>query len=278
MTNVNKKLKTIAAVLGSPVSQSLSPAIHNAVFEKMSKPWRYVAIDVEPQFFEEEVFASRDAGMLGLSVTMPHKDAAFALVKSMDEVAQKSGSVNTIIFDGTGVMRGANTDGDGCCDALARFGAAIENCRAVVVGAGGTARAVIAALGIRGAADIAIINRTESRAHSAASCATVARVGSFSDIQDATLLINATSVGMGTEEQAVDSAYLHSSLVVLDAVYHPLRTSLLQQAEIVGAQTVDGLWMLIYQAVRQEQLWCGMSPDPDVMRDAALSVLAQRGV
>ena len=97
----------------------------------MSKPWRYVAIDVESQFFEEEVFASRDAGMLGLSITMPHKDAAFALVKSMDEVAQKSGSVNTIIFDGTGVMRGANTDGDGCCDALERFGAVIENCRAV---------------------------------------------------------------------------------------------------------------------------------------------------
>ena len=273
---MNKKLKTIAAVLGSPISQSLSPAIHNAAFAKMSKPWRYVAIDVEPQFFEEEVFASRDAGMLGLSITMPHKDAAFALVKSMDEVAQKSGSVNTIIFDGTGVMRGANTDGDGCCDALARFGAVIENCRAVVVGAGGTARAVIAALGNRGAADIAIINRTESRAQSAAKCATVARVGSLSDIKDATLLINTTSVGMGTDKQAVDPAYLHSSLVVLDAVYHPLRTALLHQAQLVGAQTVDGLWMLIYQAVRQEQLWCGMSPDPDVMRDAALSALAQR--
>ncbi|MEY3700692.1 MAG: shikimate dehydrogenase, partial [Actinomycetota bacterium] len=82
----------------------MSPAIHNAAFAKMSKPWRYVAIDVEPLFFEEEVFASRDAGMLGLSITMPHKDAAFALVKNMDEVAQKSGSVNTIIFDGSGIM------------------------------------------------------------------------------------------------------------------------------------------------------------------------------
>ncbi len=273
---MSKKLKTIAAVVGSPIAQSLSPAIHNAAFAKMSKPWRYVAIDVEPKFFEEEVFASRDAGMLGLSVTMPHKDAAFALVNSMDDVAQKSGSVNTIIFDGTGVLRGANTDGDGCCDAIARFGFEFENCRAVVVGAGGTARAVIAALGNRGAADIAIINRTESRAQVAAECATVARVGSLSDIENATLLINTTSVGMGTDELAVDSAYLHSSLVVLDAVYHPLRTALLQHAQRNGAQTIDGLWMLIYQAVRQEQLWCGMSPDPEVMRDAALAALAQR--
>lgn len=270
------KLKTIAAVLGSPVAQSLSPAIHNAAFAKMSKPWRYVAIDVEPGFFEEEVFASRDAGMLGLSITMPHKDAAFAMVKSMDDIAKKSGSVNTIIFDDAGSLRGANTDGDGCCDALSRFGGVIENSRVVVIGAGGTARAVVAALGERGAADIAIINRTQARAHIAAECAHVARVGSYGDIADATLLINTSSVGMGSNEIPVDPSYLHSSLTVLDAVYHPLQTELLKQAQLIGVRTVDGLWMLIYQAVRQEQLWCGVSPDPDTMREAAIIALAQR--
>ena len=91
-------MKTIGAVLGSPVSQSLSPAIHNAAFAHMSKPWRYVAIDVDAEYFEEEVIAARDAGMLGLSITMPHKDAACALVQHRDDVAQRSGSVNTIIF------------------------------------------------------------------------------------------------------------------------------------------------------------------------------------
>ncbi len=270
------KLKTIAAVIGSPVSQSLSPAIHNAAFTQMSKPWRYVAIDVDAEYFEEEVLAARESGMLGLSITMPHKDAAFALVQHRDEIAQRSGSVNTIIFDDAGTLRGANTDGDGCCDALVRGGATIAGSRAVVLGAGGTARAVVAALGLRGAADIAIVNRTQSRAVEASECADVARVGSESDIADATLLINTTSVGMGTSESPVSSSFLHSSLIALDAVYHPLETSFIAQARSVGAQTVDGLWMLICQAVRQEELWCGVTPDPQVMRDAALRELAQR--
>ena len=270
------KLKTIAAVIGSPVSQSLSPAIHNAAFTQMSKPWRYVAIDVDAEYFEEEVLAARESGMLGLSITMPHKDAAFALVQHRDEIAQRSGSVNTIIFDDAGTLRGANTDGDGCCDALVRGGATIAGSRAVVLGAGGTARAVVAALGLRGAADIAIVNRTQSRAVEASECADVARVGSESDIADATLLINTTSVGMGTSESPVSSSFLHSSLIALDAVYHPLETSFIAQARSVGAQTVDGLWMLICQAVRQEELWCGVAPDPQVMRDAALHELALR--
>ena len=270
------KLKTIAAVLGSPIAQSLSPAIHNAAFAVMSKPWRYLAIDVDAEYFEEEVSAARDAGMLGLSITMPHKDAAYALVQHRDEVAQRSGSVNTIIFDDMGALRGANTDGDGCCDALVRAGAKIEGSRAVVLGAGGTARAVVAALGLRGAADIAVVNRTQSRAIEASECADVARVGSESDIADATLLINTTSVGMGTDESPVGSSFLHSSLIALDAVYHPLETAFIAQAQMAGAVTVDGLWMLICQAARQEELWCGMTPDPQVMRDAALRELTLR--
>ena len=270
------KLKTIAAVLGTPVAQSLSPAIHNAAFAQMSKPWRYVAIDVDAQYFEEEVFAARDAGLLGLSITMPHKDAAFALVQNRDEIAQRSGSVNTIVFGDTGALRGANTDGDGCCDALVRGGATIEGSRAVVLGAGGTARAVVAALGLRGAADIAIVNRTQSRASEASECADVARVGSENDIADATLLINTTSVGMGTNDSPVSATFLHSGLTVLDAVYHPLETAFLAHARQAGAHTIDGLWMLICQAVRQEELWCGITPDPQVMREAALETLAQR--
>lgn len=270
------KLKTIAAVLGTPVAQSLSPAIHNAAFARMLKPWRYVAIDVDAQYFVEEVFAARDAGMLGLSITMPHKDAAYALVQNRDEIAQRSGSVNTIIFGDNGALRGANTDGDGCCDALVRGGATIEGSRAVVLGAGGTARAVVAALGLRGAADIAIVNRTQSRASEASECAEVARVGSESDIADATLLINTTSVGMGTNDSPISSTFLHSELTVLDAVYHPIETAFLAQARQAGACTIDGLWMLICQAVRQEELWCGMTPDPQVMREAALETLAQR--
>lgn len=272
------KLKTVAAVLGSPIAQSLSPAIHNAAFAQMSKPWRYIAIDVDAEYFEEEVFAARDAGMFGLSITMPHKDAAFLLVQNRDEISQRSGSVNTIFFGDTGTLHGANTDGDGCCDALVRGGASIEGSRAVVIGAGGTARAVVAALGLRGAADIAIVNRTQSRASEASECADMARVGTESDIADATLLINTTSVGMGSNDSPVSSTFFHSALTVLDAVYHPLETAFLTQARQAGARTIDGLWMLICQAVRQEELWCGMTPDPQVMRDAALEALTHRAL
>jgi shikimate dehydrogenase len=101
-------------------------------------------------------------------------------------------------------------------------------------------------------------------------------VGSHDDIAEATLLINTTSVGMGSSESPVDPSLFHSSLTALDAVYHPLETSFIAQARQAGALTVDGLWMLIYQAVRQQQLWCGMTPDPQVMRDAALRELTLR--
>jgi shikimate dehydrogenase len=272
----SRKLKSVAGVIGTPVSQSLSPAIHNAAFEKMGKPWRYVAIDVDATYFSDEVACSRDNGFLGLSVTMPHKDAAFALAVQCDEVAKRSRSVNTLIFTETGSIVGANTDGDGCCDALEHHGVSIEGCRVAVLGAGGTARAVITALEMRGAAEIIVINRTAEHAESAARCSSLARVGEFKDIEQAQIVINTTSVGMRSDESLVPPENLRASHVVLDAVYAPMHTRLLHDAVEVGARTIDGLWMLVYQAVRQEELWCGVRPDPRVMRDAAEREIGRR--
>jgi shikimate dehydrogenase len=171
---------------------------------------------------------------------------------------------------------GSNTDGDGCCNAIEQAGVGIAGSRVVVVGAGGTARAIVATLARRGASDVAVINRTESRAQDVITSTNVARIGKAEDIADATILINATSVGMGTQETPVDATRLHSALVVLDAVYHPLETTLLRDAKRAGAKTVDGLWMLVHQGALQQLAWFNEIGDVQLMRQAAVDELAHR--
>jgi shikimate dehydrogenase len=218
------------------------------------------------------------------SVTMPHKEKVFEMLSSVssnlgevDESAKAARSVNTIAIR-SGRMFGSNTDGDGCCNAIEQAGVGIAGSRVVVVGAGGTARAIVATLARRGASDIAVINRTESRARDAVACADVARIGSVDDIATANILINATSVGMGSQETAVDAARLHASLVVLDAVYQPLETTLLRDAKRAGAKTVDGLWMLVHQGALQQLAWFDEIGDVPLMRQAALDELANRAL
>ena len=145
-----------------------------------------------------------------------------------------------------------------------------------MLGAGGTARAVITALDLRGAAEIVVINLTAEHAHSAAQCSTRARVGELVDIEQAQIVINTTSVGMLSDESLVPRQHLRASQVVLDAVYAPMRTRLLRDAAEIGARTIDGLWMLVFQAVRQEEMWCGVRPDPLAMRGAAEREIERR--
>ena len=177
-----------------------------------------------------------------------------------------------------GRLIGSNTDGDGCCNAIEQSGVGIPGSRVVIVGAGGTARAIVATLARRGASDIAVINRTESRAQDVIASVAVARIGTLADIATANILINATSVGMGSQGTPVEAAQLHSSLVVLDAVYHPLDTTLLQDAKRAGAKTVDGLWMLVHQGALQQLAWIKEIGDVQLMRQAALDELAHRAL
>ena len=145
-----------------------------------------------------------------------------------------------------------------------------------MIGAGGAARSIVDALGRAGAAEIAILNRTPASAESAAELAETARVGSVLDLASAEVLVNATSVGMGTDELPIDAGLLRPDLAVADIVYHPLETALLRAARALGAPTVDGLGMLAHQAVLQQVLWTGRRPDPAVLRRAAEHELAAR--
>ncbi len=272
----------VAAIIGDPVAQSLSPAMHNAVFRQRKLDWEYVAMEVREDALNEVLRTLGDKGIKALSVTMPHKEAVFEMLNNasnglgnVDESAKSARSVNTIsVTDGR--LIGSNTDGDGCCNAIEQAGVDVAGSRAVIIGAGGTARAIVATLARRGASDIAVINRTESRAQDVITSATVARVGSVGDIANANILINATSVGMGTQETPVEAGLLHSSLVVLDAVYHPLETTLLRDAKLAGAKTVDGLWMLVHQGALQQLAWFKEIGDVQLMRQAALDELASR--
>ena len=274
----------VAAIIGDPVVQSLSPAMHNAVFHQRKLDWTYVAMEVHEDALAGVLQTLGGKSINAFSVTMPHKEKVFEMLSTasndlgeVDESAKAAQSVNTIAIS-NGRMIGSSTDGDGCCNAIEQAGVGIAGSRVVIVGAGGTARAIVATLERRGAGDIAVINRTESRAQDVIAAATNARIGTVDDIATANILINATSVGMGSQETPVEHARLHSSLVVLDAVYYPLETTLLRDAKRAGAKTVDGLWMLVHQGALQQLAWFKEIGDVQLMRQAALDELANRAL
>jgi shikimate dehydrogenase len=266
----------LAAVIGSPISHSLSPVLHNAAFDAGGHDWRMLAFEVGAGGGAGAVAAMKALGIGGLSVTTPLKSEIAAAVDDIDRAAAALRSVNTVVLRDDGSTFGASTDGIGFVDSLAASGVSLSGARVVVIGAGAAARSIVDAIGRAGVADLAIVNRTAATAHRAAALADGARVGEQSDIAGADLLVNATSVGMGSDDTPVDATLLHAGLVVADVVYHPLNTRLLRDAAAAGSRTIDGLGMLVHQAAHQQRLWTGTSPDPSMMRAAAEAALAVR--
>lgn len=271
----------LAAVIGSPVQHSLSPALHNAAFTALGLDWVYVALPVPEGQADTALDAMRLFGIGGLSVTMPHKEQVAASVDRLDPAAAALRSVNTVVPSPDGDLVGHSTDGAGFVASLAAAGVEVAGTQVCLLGAGGAARAIADALGRAGAAEVVVVNRTASSAEttaalaSAAGCA--ARVGVAGDIADAHIVVNATSVGMGGNLLPCDPTLLHSGQVVADIVYHPRTTALLEAAAAVGARTVDGLGMLVHQAALQQRLWHGHQADIAVMTAAAEAELAARG-
>ena len=251
----------VVGVIGDPVRHSRSPLLHNAAFEALDLDWRYVAFPVLAGQGAQAVAAMRVLGIGGLSVTMPHKDSVAAAVDRRTPAVEALGACNCVVRDG-GVLVGHNTDGDGfLASLLADAGLEVTGLRAVVLGAGGAARAIIDALGRAGVDSVVVVNRTRSNAERAAALTPRGSVGSSADIASADLVVNATSVGMagGTSADAVgfDSSLLGSHQIVADIVYQPLRTPLLVAAEQAGARSIGGLGMLVHQAAIQFELWTG---------------------
>ena len=273
--------RAIAAVIGSPITHSLSPAIHQAAFASSGRPGDYLAIDCTAEKLKSVLGDLVAQGVVGISVTMPLKEVVIAHLNEVSPEARFLNAVNCIAVTPSDLV-GHNTDGEGCCDALCEQGGAIlEGATAVVLGAGGTARSVALSL-VRRGSSVVVVNRTSDRAEALVAAITELgvggsiRTGDSSQIGNASILVNATSVGMNSSDIPVDPSFLHPRLVVLDAVYSPMETALLSAARQVGATVVDGLWMLIQQARHQQMLWFGENPAIEPMRAAAEQELARR--
>jgi shikimate dehydrogenase len=267
----------VAGIIGSPVAHSLSPAMHNAAFAACGLDWRYVAFEVPAGGAGGALDAARALGLAGLSVTMPHKVDVAALVDERSATVEALGAANTVVVMPDGRLRGESTDGEGLLDTL-RLDHGIDPAGmvAVVLGAGGAARAVIRALADAGCREVVVVNRTASSGTAAAALAGErGRAGGVDEVGGADLLVQATPLGMGEDGTLpLDPRRLRAGQVVADLVYHPLRTPLLAAAAAQGCRTVDGLGMLVHQGARQLELWTGLEAPRDVMRDAAEAALA----
>ena len=255
-----------AFVTGHPIKHSRSPKIHGYWLAKHGIDGSYEAIDVAPQDFAEFIAALQANGFRGGNVTIPHKEAAFALVHRRDQAAEEIGAVNTLWFE-DGLLWGGNTDGHGFAANLDDYAPGWANTGpAVVLGAGGASRAVIQALKQRGVGDIRIVNRTLARAQElrdrfGAGVSAHGTAETHELLADAGLLVNTTALGMvGNEGLAADPALLPDHAIVTDLVYVPLETPLLAAARARGLKTVDGLGMLLNQAVPGFEHWFGIRP------------------
>jgi len=265
----------VAAVIGDPISHSLSPVIHNAGFAAAGLDWVYVGLPVPPGRGAAAVEGMRALGIEGLSVTMPHKAEVLPALDEVSEDARALGAVNCVVRRGD-VLRGENTDGAGFLAGLRTdfdFDPTGRTC--VVLGAGGAARAVVLALARAGAASVQVVNRTASSAVAAAELAgPVGSVAGAEAVASADLVVNATSVGMrqGKSGDApalpCDAELLGEGQVVAELVYHPLRTALVEAATRRGARASNGVSMLVHQAAVAFELWTGVPAPLEAMRAA----------
>jgi len=259
----------IAAVIGDPVSHSLSPRLHNAAFAALELDWMYVACHVPEGHGADAVEDMRTLGFKGLSVTMPHKAAVASAVDGLSATAAKLGVVNCVRVEDEQLI-GENTDGIGLLNSIrAQMAIEVEDLRVVIVGAGGAARSVALTM-VENGSTVGIYNRTNSSA-----VQVVEIVGGTSSvvqqnaIRDAELIINATPLGMAANDpMPFDVDLLRDGQSVVDLIYKPAKTTLLKEAEARGLQTLNGLGMLLYQAGEQFRLWTGQQPPIRAMAES----------
>ena len=281
MTDLPSGKAIVAGVAGWPVGHSRSPRLHGHWLRRYGIDGLYAPFPIAPESFGPAVRGLAAAGLAGLNVTVPHKNAACALCDRLDDTAERLGAANTLIFSPDGDIEGRNTDAFGFAENLKAGTGAVTGGTAVVLGAGGAARAVVLALQSLGYGPIRLTNRTASRAAAVAEALgpgveTVAWAERAAALAGAALLVNATSLGM-TGQPALDLPLddLPSGATVNDIVYAPLETPLLAAARRHGCRTVDGLGMLLHQGRPGFRAWFGVDPavDEDLRRAVAGDLL-----
>jgi shikimate dehydrogenase len=259
----------LVGVMGWPVAHSLSPRVHGYWLERYGIDGAYLPLAVRPERLAHALRALVDLGFAGCNLTLPHKQAALSLLDEVEPAARRIGAVNTVRVRADGSLLGWNSDVEGYAEALkaALPGWSLEGQAACVIGAGGAARAVVAALIQLGASEIRLVNRTPERALELARVlGGPIRVLTLKEIaralSGAALLVNTTTLGMtGQPPLAIDLNDLPATSAVSDIVYTPLETPLLAAARTRGHPVVDGLGMLLHQAVSGFEAWFGRRPE-----------------
>jgi shikimate dehydrogenase len=261
----------LAGILGWPVAHSRSPRLHGLWLQRHGIDGAYVPLPVAPEAFADAVRGLAALGFRGANVTIPHKEAAFAVCDEVDATARRMGAVNTLVFR-EGRILGSNTDGFGFLENIRQQvpGWQAAAGPAVLLGAGGSARAITVALLEAGCPQVVLVNRTPARAEALArAVGGPVTVATTPPLAGAALLVNTTSLGMqGQPPLEVDLAPLPAQAVVADIVYVPLETPLLAAARARGLRAVGGLGMLLHQARPGFSHWFGVDPVVDAELEA----------
>ena len=256
----------VAGIIGWPVSHSRSPRLHGFWLERHAIDGTYIPLPIRPEDFAVAVRGLAAAGFAGANVTIPNKIAAFDICDTVDPTASRAGAVNTLVFKG-GKIEGSNTDGWGFIANLRGHAVDPGAGPALILGAGGSARAIAAAFQDAGA-PVTVANRTRDRAEALARDLPGLRVVDWADRHDAlrdhAIVVNTTSLGMGDNPALeLDLTKAASGMAVADIVYVPLETPLLAAAKAAGLRPVEGLGMLLYQAIPGFKAWFGVEPVVD---------------
>jgi shikimate dehydrogenase len=281
----------LVGLMAWPIGHTLSPAMHNAAFDALELNWRYIPLPVRPERVEAAVRGLVALGFQGCNVTVPHKQAVIPFLDVVAPDAAAFGAVNTIIVErdeeGTVTIKGDNTDYQGFVGSLRSAGFDPEGKRAVVVGAGGGARAVVFGLLRAGTENVLVSDLVPERVQALVAGLADARLRALpattkalvEAARAADLLVNATPVGMLPKVDASiwpDGVPVPAHLTVFDLVYNPLETKLLKQVKQAGARAIAGLDMLVRQGALSFEMWTGVAPPIDVMRAACEAGLGNR--
>ena len=284
------KINSPLGIIGYPIGHSISPRFQQAGLDELAAGYQYLPYEVPPDLVADFIASLRSDSVRGINVTVPHKEAVMPFLDEIDEWAAEAGAVNTIVNRG-GRLVGYNTDGYGFLRAL-RESADLDPAgkRALILGAGGSARGVVQALLRAGVAELVIANRTLERAKALADLAANREVPARAIALNAVamdgvpvttdLIVNCTSLGMyhGPDEAAspMAASQIPPSALVYDLVYNPMLTPLLREAHLVGAPTLGGISMLVYQGAASFELWLEKPAPVSVMMQAAMAAMRER--
>jgi len=284
MSSITGKTR-VCGIIGDPIEHTMSPVMHNAAFKTLGLGYVYLPFRVRREELPSAVAGIRALNIVGLNVTIPHKVSVIPLLDKLDAMAERMGAVNTILNE-NGVLAGYNTDAPGFLQALLAKNIKPEGKKIVILGGGGAAKGISFILAEAGA-NLVILNRTLSRAQELTSqimrfyrqnlkAMTLNEENLSKALDGADVLVNTTSVGMVPEvnRTPVPAGLLKSDMTVFDIVYNPLETRLLREAKAVGARTIDGLDMLVWQGALAFEKFTGYKAPFEIMKQAATKALA----